>query len=238
MSGWRLSTIGAICAILTTVSFVAGGVLLSSSGVQDLIPPTGADGLDWIADVDDASGGFFVGAWLIILTTVVGSAALVGLYEALKAAGPVLILAPILGVLGLTLVTISHLIPIALAYEFVPGYVSADEAGQSSLAVSFQTFASLSLVLNYAGNALGWGVAVPLFAIAILRTRAVPRWIGWLGLLAAAFAGWLGLLAPASSVIEGITVLGFLAFFGFMLSIGIALLRRRGRDLAPATASP
>jgi hypothetical protein len=75
MSGWRLATIGAVCAILTTVSFVAGGVLRNSSGVQDLIPPTCADGLDWIADVDDASGGFFVGAWLIILTTVVGAAA-------------------------------------------------------------------------------------------------------------------------------------------------------------------
>ena len=77
----NLSTIGAVCAILTTASFVAVGVLLSTSGVQDLIPETGADGLEWIADVDDASGALFVGAWLIILTTLVGSVALVGFWS-------------------------------------------------------------------------------------------------------------------------------------------------------------
>jgi hypothetical protein len=105
MWGVRLSTVGAVCSILTTVTFVGGGVLLGSSGVSDLIPETGADGLDWIADVDAASGVFFGGAWLIILTTLVGAVALVGFYDLLKDAGPVTILAPILGVVGLTLVT-------------------------------------------------------------------------------------------------------------------------------------
>ena len=232
MKDLRLSTIGAICAILTTVSFVTGGVLLGSSGVQVLIPQTGADGLDWIADVQDASDLLFVGGWLIILTTLVGTVALVGFYDVLKGAGPVMILAPIVGAIGLTLVTISHLIPIALAYEFVPGYVDASEATQASLSVTFDTFANLSLILNYVGNALGWGVAVPLYAVAILKTSAVPRWIGWLGLVAAVFAGWLGLIAPASSVIEGITTIGFIAFFAFMLSIGIAILLRQRRPAA------
>lgn len=227
MWGLRVSTVGAVCAILTTASFVAGIVLLGSSGGPDLIPLTGADGLDWIADVDGASDGFFAGAWLIILTTVVGIVALVGFYDALKEAGAVMILAPIVGVVGLTLVTISHLVPIALAYEFVPGYVEADEAAKASLVVTFDTLASLSSILNYVGNALGWGVAVPLYALAVLRTSVVPRWIGWLGLAVAALAGWLGLLAPASSVIEGITILGFLAFFVFMLSMGIAILLRQ-----------
>jgi hypothetical protein len=233
MRGMRLSTVGAVCAILTTASFVAGGVLLGSSGVQVLIPPTGADGLDWIADVDGASNLLFIGAWLIVLTTLVGAVALVGFYDALEDAGPVTIIAPIVGVIGLILVTISHLIPIALAYEFVPGYVAADDAGKASLEVTFDTFANLSLILNYTGNALGWGVAVPLYALAILKTRVVPRWIGWLGLFAAAVAGWLGLLSPASSAIEGITVLGFIAFFVFMLSMGIALLLRRRRAATP-----
>ncbi|HWI00956.1 MAG TPA: hypothetical protein VNT27_11545, partial [Propionibacteriaceae bacterium] len=42
-----------------------------------------------------------------------------------------------------------------------------------------------------------------------------------------ALAGWLGLLSPASSVIASISSIGFLGFFVFMLSMGIALLRRR-----------
>jgi hypothetical protein len=229
MRGVRLSTVGAVCAILTTVTFLAGGVCLGTSAGHDLIPPTGADGLEWIADVDDANDLFFVGAWLIILTTLVGSVALVGLWDVLQEAGRVLILAPILGVAGLVMVTISHLIPIALAYEFVPGYVAADEATRVSLAVTFDTFANLALILNYTGNGLGFGVALPLFAVAIMTTRALPRWIGWLGLFAAVVGGWLGLLGAASDVIEGISAFGFIAFFVFMVSAGIAILLRQRR---------
>jgi hypothetical protein len=37
-----------------------------------------------------------------------------------------MILGLILGAVGLTLVTVSHLIPIAMAYELVPAYINAD----------------------------------------------------------------------------------------------------------------
>jgi hypothetical protein len=70
-----------------------------------------------------------------------------------------------------------------MGYELVPGYVAADPGGQATLAA---TFAATALVTNAAGNFLGWGVVVPLYAVAILTTRALPRWIGWLGLPALA----------------------------------------------------
>lgn len=56
-----------MCAILVVVCFVLGAVLMGASGVESLIPETGRLGLDWIADVDAASGIFFAGAWLIVL---------------------------------------------------------------------------------------------------------------------------------------------------------------------------
>src|SRR5829696_9447882 len=46
-------------------------------------------------------------------------------------------------------------------------------------------------------------------------------------LLVGVLTGWLGLLSPASSVIASISNIGFIGFFVFMLSMGIALLRRR-----------
>jgi Domain of unknown function (DUF4386) len=233
-----LTTVGAVCAVLTVACFVVGIILMASSGVQELIPGTGQDALDWIADVDDASGTFFVGAWLTVLGGLLAAVAFVGFYDALRNAGPVLILAPILGAVGLTLVTISHLIPIGMAYELVPGYTGADAATRSSLAVTTDTLAILSFVLNYAGDLLIWAVAVPLYAVAILQTSVLPRWIGWLGIVVAVLGGWLGVLSPAWSVIEGITVIGFLGFFVFMASMGIALLRRRrgAEELQPASA--
>ena len=54
MANVRLSTVGAVCAVLTVGLFVAGIALTASSGVQVLIPETGAEGREWIADVDGA----------------------------------------------------------------------------------------------------------------------------------------------------------------------------------------
>jgi hypothetical protein len=233
-----LRTIGGACGVLTFVSFLVGIPLMAASGVQVLIPETGQNGLDWLRDVNDAGGAFFAGAWLVILGGLFGLVALVAFYDVLKDAGPVMILAPILGAVGLTLVTISHLLPIAMAYELAPGYESAGSATQDSLAVTTNTLAVLSLVLNYVGDFLGWGVVVPLYAWAILKTSALPRWLGWLGLVVAVFAGWLGLLSPASGVVDGLTTIGFFAFFVFMLGIGVALLRRpRPAPPAPAVSS-
>ena len=229
MKKLSLTTVGGACAVLMVWCFVVGIVFMASSGVETLIPETGQDALGWIADVDDSGGAFFAGAWLTIVGGLLAAVAFVGFYDALRDAGPVLILAPIIGAIGLTLVTISHLIPIGMAYELVPAYTDADAATRSSLAGTTDTLAIVSLVLNYTGNWLGWGVAVPLFAVAILKTSFLPRWIGWTGIVVAVFAGWLGLLGPASSAIEGISTIGFLAFFVFMASMGVVLLRgRRG----------
>jgi hypothetical protein len=141
--------------------FVLGAVAMGSSGVQTLIPETGKPGLEWIADVDAAGGLFYTGAWLIILMGFLGIVALVGFYDVLRDAGALMVLAPILGTVWLTLVTLSHLVPIAMAYELVPAYSGAEPAGQASLAATFDTFAATALVTNSAGNFLGWGVVYP-----------------------------------------------------------------------------
>lgn len=228
MGSLSVTRLGAYCAIGTTISFVAGAVLMATSGVQVLIPETGGHKtIDWMSDVNGASSAFFAGAWLLILGGFLGIVAFVGFYFALRDAGPAMILVPILGAVGLGLVTVSHLIPISMGYALVPDYFDATGAAQSSLGTTANTLASLAHTVNYAGDALLWGVVTPLVAWAVLATRIVSRWIGWVGLVAALFAGWLGLLAPASSVIDNVTFIGFLAFFVFLTALGIALLRRK-----------
>ncbi len=228
MRDLRLSTVGAISALVAVPGFIVGIALMATNGVQVLIPETGKDGAEWALDVQDAGNWFVVGAWIVGLAGLVGIVALVGFYDVLKHAGPVMIIAPIAGAVGLTLVTASHVIPIAIAQELAPSY-SADNAAV------FDTFASTCLLLNYFGNVFNWAVATPLYAVAILTTGALPRWVGYVGLVAALFAGWLGLFAPLSGVIEGLTTIGFFAFFIFLLGMGITILRRRGEP-APETA--
>ncbi|MDQ3858445.1 MAG: hypothetical protein M3327_08375, partial [Actinomycetota bacterium] len=106
MRNLSLRTVGGLCAVLLFVSFALAIALSATSGVQTLIPESGESGLDWIADVDDAGHLFLAGAWLVILGGYLGIVALIGFYDALREAGRVLILAPILGAVGLTLVTL------------------------------------------------------------------------------------------------------------------------------------
>ena len=227
-----LARIGAWCAIGTVVAFVAGIVLMAASGVQVLIPETGKDGLDWIADVDDASGAFFVGAWLVIAGGVLGLVGLIAFYDYLRRAGDWLVLAPILGAFGLTLVTISHLLPIAIAYELVPDFRAAVDAH------TFDTLASLALVLNYTGDVVLWGVVVPMHALAILKTNLIRRWIGWLAVGVWVFAGIGDALSPLSGTIEGLTFIGFVGFFVWMAAMGVSVLRDRPPEAPPALSVP
>ena len=74
----RLSTVGAVCALIAVAGCVAGTVLMAANGVQVLIPETGTDGAEWVADVRDAGDWFVVGAWIVGL---VGVVALVGFYD-------------------------------------------------------------------------------------------------------------------------------------------------------------
>ena len=175
-------------------------------------------------DVDAAGSQFVVGAWLVILMGLFGLVALIAFYDAVRAAGPVLILAPALSFLALTLVTASHLLPIAMAHELVPAYVSGG-LEQASLGQTFDTLTSLSLSTNLAGDFVLWGVVIPLYLVAILTTRVVPRWIGWLGLAVGLFGGWVGVFGPLSPTLEGVGAFGFIGFFVFMLALGVAMLR-------------
>src|SRR5262249_53338013 len=148
-------------------------------------------------------------------------------YDALRHAGPTTLVAPVAAAAGMVLVTISHATPIALATEFAPKYLAADEASRATLAVTFDTLAEFCLLMNYFGDILAWGVATPLVAFGILKTGAAPGWIGWVGIVAAVFGGWLGLLSPVWAVAEGLSTIGFFAFFIFVASLGVALLLRR-----------
>jgi len=128
---------------------------------------------------------------------------IVGFYDTLRVAGPVMILAPILGAVGVDTRDGIAPDPIAMGCELVPAYIAADPAGQATLAATADTFASVALVTNAASDFLGWGVLVALYTVAILITRAPPRWISWPGLLVGVLPGWLGRLSPASSVVAG-----------------------------------
>jgi hypothetical protein len=195
---WNVSIVrlGAISALITVAGFFVGIFLIANAGVQVVIPDTGEDGFEWIDDVVDAGHQFTAGAATVTFAGLFGMVAFVGFYYALRHAGPLMIIAPVAGV-----------------------------AGRDALGADFETWAEFCLLMNYLGDVLIWAVTTPLFALALLKTRAAPAWIGWVGMVSAVFAGWLGLFSPLSDTVEGISSIGFLAFFIFNAALGVALLR-------------
>ena len=230
-----LREVGAWCAVLTTVAFVLGIVLMGFQWRSEtLIPDTGDAVLDWVDQVNGA--GDLLRRWLVDRARWSAGDGGLGLFlRCVQAGRPTAGAGPCACRRVAHLVTISHLIPIAMGYRLVPGYLDGDAATQASLVPVLDTFASVSLVANFVGDTILWGVVVPLYALASLKTRIVARWIGWVGLVTAAFGGWLGLLPPASDVIEGFTFIGFLAFFVWIGAMGVALLRHRALVGSSAT---
>ena len=143
-----------------------------------VIPETGKEGLDWIADAQDAGNTFVAGAAIVVVAGLFGLVAFLGFSDTLRQAGPLMIIAPVAGAAGMVLVTISHATPIALALDLAPRVTEATGASKESLEATFDTLARFCLVMNYFGDVLVWGVTTPLYAVAILKTKVAPTWVG------------------------------------------------------------
>jgi hypothetical protein len=228
-----LRTIGGWAAIVGTVLFIAGvAVIAATGGPETVIPETG-DGLrTWVRDVAADRDGFVAGAAVLVAAGLLFIPALTGFWDALRSDGPAPLIAAILGIVGITLVTLSHALPIVLAYELVPGFGQ----GGPALQTTGDLFAGTALAANLTGDLLLWGVSVPLLALAVLRTRQIPRWLGWLGLFVGVVGGWVGALGYLVQAADDISTLGFLGFFVWMIAMGMATIRLARSD--PLAATP
>jgi hypothetical protein len=217
--------LGGWSAIATTALFVAGIVVSASAGIETLIPPDGDDIEDWATHVHDHPGSLEVGAGLIVLGGLAATVALVCVHAVLRDAFGELVIVPYLTVAAMTLVTVSHVMPVGIGQHLVPAYLDA-RGGPGELSGSLRTWAAVDNALNLAGDVTLWGVVVPMVGYAVVRTRALARWIGWLGIVVGVLGGWLGLLSTVVPAVDAVTGLGFLAFFVWMTAMGVALLRR------------
>jgi hypothetical protein len=222
-----LRAIGGICAVMGVVMFVFGGVVGAAAGGPGTVIPETGDGLvTWVRDVVDSRTGFDIGTGMVVLAGILLAVALIGFYDVLRDAGPAMILAPVLGIVGLVLVTISHSLPIVMAEEFAADFTNAGPVARTTLQTTGDVMAGTALATNYVGDLMVWAVAVPLYGLAVVTTRALPRWIGWLGIFVGVVGGWIGAFGIVSTTVENITAIGFLAFFVWMIAMGVALLRR------------
>ena len=94
---------------------------------------------------------------------------------------------------GALLFIAALIIQLGVGYEPAPSYVEASDATKPALLVVASTLDRIDGVANDIGLLVGIGML--LFALAILRTSIVPKWVGWLGLPGVMFA-WLSMFNP------------------------------------------
>ena len=160
------------------------------------------------------------GHWFDVLGVLLFMVAALGFYRALRQAGPLPLIAVVASLTGGIFLFFHEFIRLGIAYELAPGITDAlSQTGWLAAGV---------------GSVLVFFIGVLLFSFAILRTSVVPKWIGWLGLIAVAAQ-----VALATSVLfESIRTPWFLTrvFLVWLVAMGVVLLRLKEPVAPDSTA--
>jgi len=224
-----LRKVSGVCAILTVVVAIAGFALFASTDVFDT-----RDAVDALPAVDDDKVIIAISSWLFLLAPILLLGTVPGIFQALRRAGDLMWFAVLASVIGGLLIIPSSLIELAVIYEVATPYVEAGPDARAELLVLGDTLLTLSLLFRLIGDAIFTGIGGLLFSFAILQTGFTPKWVVWLGLMGA-MGHWFALLEQTSEVFELIGFVGEIAFFLWLISVGVVLLRRSEPPIPAAT---
>ena len=149
------------------------------------------------------------GHWFDVLGVLLFMVAALGFYRALRQTGPLPLIAVVAFLTGGIFLFFHEFIRLGIAYELAPGIMDAlSQTGWLAAGV---------------GSVLVFFIGVLLFSFAILRTSVVPKWIGWLGVIAVAAQ----LALATSFLFESIRTPWFLTrvFLVWLVVMGVVLLR-------------
>ena len=192
MATISLVRVGGVCAILAAVSSTMGRIAfgnewLKSRGVDTLI----------------------TGHWFDTLGLLLFMVAALGIYRALRQAGPLPLIAVVASLTGGIFLFFHGFIRLGSAYELAPGITDA--------------LSQTGWLAAYVGAVLIFFIGVLLFSFAILRTSVVPKWIGWLGVIAVLGFCLMALLPLVFSMATP-WFLGTV-FLVWLVAMGVVLLR-------------
>lgn len=218
MSGLALRKVAGVCAILATVALLPWFAFPFVAPAMGIEFPQSLQMDDWARFKVEHQAVIRIIDWLVIACLLFELAAVVGFFYVLRRAGPLTWIGLAAWLTGLQLVLFEHVVVLGVDATLMPKYLAASEATRPALEVVASTLNSVRLVAAKIGNGLIVGVAVPILALASLKVRQVPNWVGWLGVLVGV-SKWLPLNYWPSP-----------AFIGFMLwliAMGVTWVRMR-----------
>ena len=219
----RLASVAGASAVLYTATAAVAIFLFANIGLLDAKNST--DILPIFAEHQTLA---IVAGWLLVAAPIFQAVAALGFLEAFRQAGSLIWVATLAFIGGSFLVLVRNIIWLAMSHNLAPAYADATEDVQSILATVGDTLLVLAFIIGdlVGGSVLVGGLGVLLFSAAMLRTKAAPRWVAWLGFVVALTGGLFPLLMPLAEVFGIVAfVVGFPAFLVWMVAAGIILWR-------------
>ena len=227
----RTARVAGILFIVSTVAFMVAATVLSMTfdwpdilrQPADVVLPEYADG-----------GTSLVWTWFAVAWTyaILGVAILLLPTALARRGDTALRLATYVGAASVLLALIGFLRWVFVVPALADSYMSGDENTRTAVAAAWtaQHQYGGALLGEHLGQllAIGWSVTV---SVIILRSRVMPVWVGWLGLVASAlyFVNQGDILAtavPGFPVWDLGGLLGSYLWALWLLVIGLLLLRR------------
>ncbi len=218
---WSLGRVGAVCIVLYVVAVCAVLVLLAATGLLDAF-----DAEDVLPIMHEERTGVLAAGWLLVLAPVLLAIGGLAIYAALRDEHSLMQVALLGFVVGSFLALIRNVIWMGMTFELAPAYAQATPADQSSLAAFADTLLMFGFIIgDVTGGVLVAGVAIPMFSLALLRSKLTPAWVAWMGFFIAVFAGWFPVLGAAWEVLMNLSAVGFIPFAVWLLVLAWALWR-------------
>ena len=215
-----LRKVSGVCAILTVVLGIVAFALFALTGISE-----SADAAEVLPQINDKKALVATSTWLFTLAPILLLGTVPGLFQALRQAGDVMWFAVLASIIGGLLIIPSTFFELVVIYEVVTPYVEAGPNAGAGLVVLADGLFALGMLFRLIGDAIFTGIGGLLFSIAILQTGFAPKWVGWVGLIGAV-GHWFAPLSQTLEVFELIWFVGEIAFFIWLIAVGVVLLRR------------
>lgn len=221
--GSAFVTLGGVAGLAAMALLVAGIVLHVRFGGS---PPDGM--AVYLPEIAADQGGNFLVAQVQLAARLLLIGFFVALDTVFRDRGPASVLAVAAGVAGVLAIGATSVLHAGVT-ELAGHYVAADPAARPAIAATAEATLRVIALLDLTGNLLAWGVGGAVFSVAILRTGALSRWLGWGGLL---FAASMWLTAIEVTVLPAVTsrdsvvfLVGILFGIIWTAAMGVALVR-------------
>ena len=170
----RLASIAGASAVLYSAVAAVAVFLFADIGLLDAENST-----DILPIFVEYRTSAVIAGWLLVLAPIFMAVAALGFLEAFRQAGSLIWVAALTFIAGSFLVLIRNIIWLALIYKLAPEHADATEDVQGILTTVGDTLLGFGAITGdlVGGALLTTGLGVALFSVAMLRTRAAPRWL-------------------------------------------------------------